>query len=152
MDPLNFLGFLEENGVPYNVVVNGSSIRRLEDILKLGLYPEKVVKSLLLKYRDGALVASIPMNRRLKISEISGLLRSSMGFVSRDEVPNYGYEAGAVPPIHHRNVTMYLLDRSFLNYSTVYSGSGDPQKLIEIDPSYIVKNSNKTIIIDNISE
>jgi len=149
---LNFLSFLDRSGVLYNVVVNGYSIRRLEDVLKLGLCPERVVKSLLIRDRRGVLVASIPMSRKLNVTLVSELLGSGIGFVSRNEVSNYGYEAGAVPPVYHRNVRMYLLDRLLFSYPSVFSGSGDPQKLIEIAPTYIVKSSDKPIIIDNISD
>lgn len=143
---------MEENSVPYRLVVDGQSIRRLDDILRLGLQPENVVKSLLLRYRHGAVVASIPMDRKLNVDKISELLGSGIGFLSRNEVQLYGYEPGAIPPIYHRNVGLYILDRSLLDHTKVYSGSGEPEKLIEIDPVNIIKKSNKPIIIDAISD
>lgn len=131
-------------------MVNGNSIKTLDDILRLGLVPERVVKSLILKSRNGALVASIPMSNRLNIEKVRNALGIGIGFASPSEVPNYGYQVGTVPPLYHKNIGMYLLDRRLTAYHRILSGSGYTDKLIELNVEDIVKLSNP--LIADISE
>ncbi len=114
------------------------------------LAPERVVKSLILKSGRDIVVASIPMNSRLNLDKVRFALGSGAGFVSRSEIPNYGYEVGAVPPIYHRGVDTYLLDRRLAVHRKVLSGSGYTDKLIELKFEDIVRLSNP--IISDISD
>ena len=145
LDYLDLLGYLTERGVQYDVIVNGTSIKTLDDILRLQLAPERVVKSLLLKSKYGTLVASIPMSGRLNIGKVRGILGTGVGFAGASEIPNYGYEVGAVPPMYHRDVSMYLFDKKLTNYPRVLSGSGYTDKLIELNVEDIVKLSRPKI-------
>lgn len=143
---LDLLGYLDGQNVYYDIVVDGSNIRDLNAVLRLGLPPERVVKSLILKSRHGVLVASIPMNSRLDIEKVRSVLGSGVGFANPSEISDYGYEIGAVPPLYHRGIGMYLLDKRLATYPKVLSGSGHTDKLIELNVEDIIRLSRPKIV------
>lgn len=141
--------YLEDSGIWHRTIKYGQSIRTREDINRLNLPLERVVKSLIFKDCNGAIIVSIPMNCELNSEKLRRLLGTDFVFVPHRDIPLYGgYEAGTLPPIYHRRrnpITRYRLDERFLIYGTVLTGSGLPDRLIELKVEDIIRLSKPDV-------
>ena len=124
---------LQQESIPYDVIEiplteDKKPVRNLEELLlKQGVDPQSVVRSVLFKTATG----------RFVLLAAAGGGRADWGVLRRhlnerkcrmaefDEVPEAtGYVVGAVPPIALPEDIKILVDNSVKNYETVVIGSG----------------------------
>ncbi|MBI2543042.1 MAG: YbaK/EbsC family protein [Candidatus Aenigmarchaeota archaeon] len=163
----DLFGYLDKNNIWYDVVVDGKKIENEHDIVNLGLPLGRVAKSLVLvcgKYSgsEKGLLTIIPSNRKLDYKKVRERLKGYVNYhapcghssyISDDirpatpvEVLEYsGYPVGSVPPINHRDIHTHMLDRKLMEFKTVLTGSGFPDKLIELKIEDIIRLCNPDI-------
>ncbi|MFH7836228.1 MAG: YbaK/EbsC family protein, partial [Candidatus Aenigmatarchaeota archaeon] len=56
-----------------------------------------------------------------------------------------GYPPGGTPSVGHKTKMKVIIDKSVLNYETVYCGGGSRDKLLELKTSDIIRLNNAII-------
>lgn len=139
--------FLKSKGYDFKIF-------EFEDDVKLSIKAskfvpiEKIVKSLVfLDNNNEPFVAILPAYKKADFKKLKEVLKvKDVRLANHEEVLKYsGYEVGAVPPLHYKNIERVVLDKEVLEIKKVFAGGGDVNKLIEIDCGIIIKE-NKPII------
>jgi prolyl-tRNA editing enzyme YbaK/EbsC (Cys-tRNA(Pro) deacylase) len=120
----NVISILERAGVTYRT--DNRIIETYDDLLKSGIPPERFMTSIVLS-DDNNREATVLLPAK-------GDLTLSLKYLDAFDKPSI------------------IMDRSLIGYASVYFVSGEPERLIELDPSDIIKNCNEPIVIDNLVE
>lgn len=124
---------LQQQGIPYSVIViplteDKKPVRNLEELLlKQGVEPKSVVRSVLFKTASGSYVMlAVGGGDRADWGKLRAHLNERKCRMAEfDEVPEAtGYVVGAVPPIALPKDIRILVDSSVKDYETVVIGSG----------------------------
>ena len=126
--------YLSDNGVTYDSLVHertGTSIHSAESSRVPG---ESLAKAVVLKRRDGYIVAVLPASRHLKLDEVGGWLHQPVGLATEEEVGSLfpDCEPGAVPPIAAAYGLSSLVDESLESQPDVYFEAGDHCTLVHV--------------------
>lgn len=161
MSKRDLFGYLEDNHVWYNVIIDGEQVETGQDIVRLGLPLDRVAKSLVFvcessSRKELGLLAILPSNRRFSYRRVRERLQGYAGYhapcghswyltgnvrvATPEEVLEYsGYPVGAVPTLYHQNISIRFLDRTLTRFKRVLTGSGLPDKLIELNVEDIIR-------------
>lgn len=95
---------------------------------------DSLAKAVVLKRRDGYILAIIPASRQVRLEEVGGWLHQTVGLATRDEiVPLFPDCApGAVPPIAAAYGLRSLVDESLEGRSDIYFEGGDHRTLVHL--------------------
>jgi Cys-tRNA(Pro) deacylase len=108
----------------------------------IGVEPEQIIKTLLLRDKSGSLarvIASGPRRiDRAKLAEIGNLDRPKMASPEL-VLEATGWPAGGVSPIGSRVPLPTFVDRNVLKCDFVYGGGGTELTLLRIKPDDIVR-------------
>ena len=101
----------------------------------------QIVKSLVLLCDGRAVVALVPGDRRGDPAKIARAVGADTARIaSPEEVEQAtGFPPGAVAPFPLERVDAVLLDRTLLQHSLVWAGSGSPNHLIGLAPAELVR-------------
>jgi Cys-tRNA(Pro)/Cys-tRNA(Cys) deacylase len=111
---------------------------------------EKIVKSLVfIDSNNKPFVAILKASKKVVFKKLKKVLNvKDVRLAKPEEVLEYsGYEVGAVPPCHWKNIQKVVMDLDTSRMDVVYAGGGDTNKLIEMKIEDIIK-INKPIIAD----
>jgi Ala-tRNA(Pro) deacylase len=135
--------FLDERGVPHEVVEHPTRYTAAADARAAGIEPDDAAKSILLRDDDGYRLAVIPATRRLDLHKIRELLGagSSLRLAAENEIAaDFGaFEVGAVPPFGPLLPAPEVVDRRLLEHDRVLCSGGDHRHGVMVDPRDIVR-------------
>ncbi len=137
--------YLNNNGVPYDFLVHdrtGTSIRSAEASQIRG---DSLAKAVVLRRRDGYILAVLPASRQVKLDEIGGWLRQPIGLATEEEVTSLfpDCEPGAVPPIAAAYGLKSLVDESLEAQPHIYFEAGDHRTLVHVSGAQFHKLMEK---------
>lgn len=126
--------YLNDNGVSYDCLVHertGTSIRAAESSQVPG---NCFAKAVVLRRRNGFILAVLPATHQVKLDEVGGWLRQPVGLATEAELASLfpDCEPGAVPPIAAAYGLRSLVDESLEAQSDVYFEAGDHRTLIHV--------------------
>lgn len=117
----------------------------LEAAQELGLEEDRVYKTLLVELNSKELaVGIIPVNKSMSLKNISFALNvKSAVMANKDEAQKVtGYLLGGISPFGQKKLLKTVLDKSAMNYETIYVSGGRRGLDIEVKPSDILQLLN----------
>ncbi len=148
--PIDMLcGYLDENGVEYEVVEHPERFTAASEARASGVSPENAVKDVVLKSGGTYIVAVIPASERLDLQKVRVLLKTDErpSLASETEIAARfpEYEVGALPPFAPIHQLPEIVDRRLLDHSRVLCSGGDHRHSLRVDPSDIVRLGDATV-------
>lgn len=143
-EPINAVtGFLEENGVDYEVVEHEERPTAAGDARAAGAALGEMAKDVLLRDGDAYILAVIPASERLDFVKTRIALE-------RDERPRLAseeelaedfpaFEVGALPPFGRLHGVAEVVDRRLLEHDRVLCAAGDHRHSLRVDPREMVR-------------
>ena len=137
--------YLSDHGVSYDSLVHertGTSIRSAQASQVPG---DRLAKAVVLRRRDGYILAVLPASRQVRLDEIGGWLKQPVGLATEDEfAPLFpDCEPGAVPPVAAAYGLRSLVDESLEAQPDVYFEAGDHRTLIHVSSAEFHKLMEK---------
>ena len=126
--------YLDGQGVAYDCVEHkhtGSSASSAE---ASQVPADNLAKAVVLKRRDGYIVAIVPASRQVRLDDVGGWLHQTVGLATQDEiVPLFPDCApGAVPAIAAAYGLRSLVDERLEGRSDIYFEGGDHRTLVHL--------------------
>ena len=126
--------YLDDQGIEYHQLQHkrtGCSMRSAE---ASHVPTDNLAKAVVLRRRDGYIIAIVPASRRVNLEVIGGWLRQPVGLASEDEVSALfpDCEPGAIPPIAAAYGLRSLVDESLERKSDVFFEAGDHRTLVHV--------------------
>lgn len=109
---------------------------------------DQMAKTILLSNKEIGLIAVVlPGMRRIdygKVAKILDVSRNSVTLTDRHMLKNFDLNPGDMCPFYEF-FSRVIVDTALLDQSTVYCGSGNPQKTIVMNPKDMVQVTHATI-------
>jgi Ala-tRNA(Pro) deacylase len=125
--------YLDEVQADYDVIEHQPTKSSLETAKSCDVPADRLVKSVLLDTEDGQLLAVLPSDRKVELSELRSELGHKPRLASEDEIKQVfdDCDLGAVPPVGYGITT--IVDDSLERQPDVYFEAGDHQSLVHMD-------------------
>lgn len=148
---MDFEHFLEKNEIWHRFAESHSTKSAREAAESTGVPFENIIKTLAFETQDEVYLVIAKAVDRVSTKKLKKLLNiSDTRLASPDKVKEAtGYEVGAVPPIGHKNLRIFM-DEKVLDMETAWAGGGKTTRVVELKVSDIVKFSDP--IIADVSE
>jgi len=138
--------FLQQNNVWFKIHDKKTTVHTADAAAATGIPLNRITKSLVCLAGSGGIVAIIPGDNKLDVRKLSQLVNKNVRVCPFNQSHDYsGYDPGATPPVHYKNVEKVFFDKKLLEYDTVFGGGGSRKKLIEMKPKDIVRLNNATV-------
>ena len=126
--------YLSDQGVAYDCVEHkrtGCSVRSAE---ASHVPSDCLAKAVVLKRRDGYILAIVPASRQVRLDEVGAWLRQPVGLAAEEEIaPLFpDCEPGAVPPVAAAYGLRSLVDDSLETQKHIYLEGGDHCTLVHL--------------------
>lgn len=132
---LNVHNRLQELDVPHELFKLAGQAASLERAAAaLGLEQSQLARIELFRVDGVAVMVIVPGDRRTDPEKLRTLAGGGeVEPVSADDVPSLtGYMAGSLPPVAHKVEMQAYIDYYTLREDVVYTGSGEPSKILKI--------------------
>jgi Ala-tRNA(Pro) deacylase len=142
-------GYLDENGVDYEVVEHPERFTAAAEARAAGVGPDDAAKDVVLRAGDAYVLAVIPASERLDFQKARRLLDGEQRprLATEDEIavdfPEF--ELGALPPFGPIHDIPEIVDRRLLDHDRVLCAGGDHRHSLRIDPNEIVRLANARV-------
>ncbi len=139
--------YLKEHDVWYRLIDKPETIHTKDAALHTGIDLERITKTLIFLSDEKPVAVIVPGNRRVNITKLMETLKTrDVKLVPFESAKEYsGYDPGGTPPVNHKNVTQTIIEKTLIDYKTIYGGGGSRDKLIEMKPEDVVRLTNATI-------
>jgi Ala-tRNA(Pro) deacylase len=126
--------YLEAQSVPYELLEHkrtGCSARSAD---ASHVPSECLAKGVVLKHKDGYILAIVPASRQVRLEEVGRWLERPVALASEDEVGGLfpDCEHGAVPPIAAAYGLTAVVDDSLEGHEDIYFEGGDHRALVHV--------------------
>jgi Ala-tRNA(Pro) deacylase len=126
--------FLETQSVPYDVLEHrrtGCSARTADASHVPG---ECLAKGVVVKHRDGYILAIVPASRQVRLQEVGRWLDRPVALATEEEIGGLfpDCEHGAVPPIAAAYGLRSVIDTSLEGHEDIYFEGGDHLALVHV--------------------
>jgi Ala-tRNA(Pro) deacylase len=136
-------GYLEREGVPFEVVEHARTESAAAEARAAGLPADDVAKTVVLSDETGYRLAVIPASRRLDLGTVREVLGETheLRFVTESEMAtDFGvFEVGALPPFAPMIEAVELMDESLLDHDRILCCGGDHEHGVLLDPLDVVR-------------
>jgi Ala-tRNA(Pro) deacylase len=136
-------GFLDENGIAYEVVEHEKQFTAASEAVAAGVEPHDASKALLLREDGEYLLAVIPASRRLDLKKLRATLEEhpKLRLATEEEIASDfpTFELGAVPPVGPGLPSVEVVDEALLEHDRVLCNAGDHAHSVLVDPNEIVR-------------
>jgi len=140
--------YLEEMGIWHRFIEKKETIHTADAAKAAGLELHRVTKNLVSKTDDGEpVLLIIPGDKKVRLKSAAralGVHRVSL--VSFEEAERIsGYPPGGTPSIGHKTRMRTVIDKSLLQYDTIYCGGGSRERLLELKTEDVIKLNNAVV-------
>ena len=140
---LDLADFIREQGLQAEMVAPGVHMPTVDAAAAaMQVAPEQIFKSILFQSLAGRCVmvvacgnARVDIQRVQELTGIYGLRLAKPDLV----LAKTGYPAGGTPPVGHREKFPVIVDAAVAGQEWGYAGGGQPELLIKIKPSDIIR-------------
>ena len=142
-------GYLDENGVDYEVVEHPERFTAAAEARAAGVGPDDAAKDVVLRAGDAYILAVIPASERLDFKKAQRVLNGEERprLATEDEIgadfPEF--EIGALPPFGPIHDIPEVVDRRLLDHDRVLCAGGDHRHSVRIDPNELVRLANARV-------
>jgi Ala-tRNA(Pro) deacylase len=135
---------LDEAGAAYELLPHAHTESALAEAEALGLEPDDVAKTLIVKTREGYLRAVVPASGRLderKIRDLTGGSKKNVHLASEDDLRrDYpDFDLGAVPPVGGARRDPVIVDSRVAARESVVLEAGSHEQSVRIATSDLVR-------------
>jgi Ala-tRNA(Pro) deacylase len=135
---------LDEAGASFELLPHGHTESALAEAEVLGLEPEDVAKTLIVKTAEGYLRAVVPASCRLderKLRDVAGGRKKDVHLAAEDDLRrDYpDFELGAVPPIGGARRDQVLVDSRVAARDTVVLEAGSHEQSVRMAAADLVR-------------
>ena len=125
--------FLNDANAEYELVEHEPTKSSLETAKSCDVPADRLAKSILLDTDDGPLLAVLPSDRKVELSELRSELGHKPRLVGEDNLKGVFSDCdfGAVPPVGYDVTT--IIDDSLSKQPDVYFEAGDHKSLVHMD-------------------
>ena len=125
--------FLDEAKADYELIEHEPTKSSLETARSCDVPADKVAKAVLLDTDDGQLLAILPSDRKVELSELRSELGRKPRLASEDEIKRLfdDCDLGAIPPAGYGVRT--IVDNAIDRQPDVYFEAGDHHSLVHMD-------------------
>ena len=125
--------FLDRAGADYKLVEHRPTKTSLETARTSHVPPDRLAKAVLLDTDKGPLLAVLPSDRMVELTELRNELGHKPRLASEDEIKTVfdDCDLGAVPPVGY-GVTA-IIDESLGKQPDIFFEAGDHQSLVHMD-------------------
>lgn len=120
-----------------------------EAALKLNLSFEQVFKTLLVELSSKKLaVAVLPVSNQLSLKNISSCLKEKKAVMANkdDAQRSTGYLLGGISPLGQKKRLQTVIDKSALNFETIFVSAGKRGMDVELNPNDLAKLLNASFV------
>lgn len=141
--------FLKSKNVAFKIRFHGETYSAKKASEELGVSLSCIAKSIVFVTEEGnPLLVIVPGDKKINqnlLAKILGLKKIRLA--TAEEVLKFtGYEAGAVPPIGHKENIPVILDEILLTKDVIYAGGGSVNSTLEISPKDLEKLLNPKVM------
>ena len=125
--------FLDEAKADYELVEHEPTKSSLETAKSCAVPADRLAKSVLLDTEDGQLLAVLPSDRKVELSELRSELGHKPRLANENEIKQVfdDCDLGAVPPVGYGVTT--IVDDALERQPDVYFEAGDHKSLVHMD-------------------
>jgi Ala-tRNA(Pro) deacylase len=131
---LSLQQYLEGQGVPYEVMTHERTVRSTATAKASSIPENSLAKGVLVKYKDGFLLAIVPASRHVRLDAIGAWLQQPAGLATEAEAARIflDCERGSVPPIAAAYGLTAVMDDSLEGFDDIYFEGGDHTLLVHL--------------------
>ena len=140
--------YLEEAGIWHRFIEKKETIHTADAAKAAGLELHRVTKNLVSKTDEGEpVLLIIPGDRKVRLKSAARSLGARrVSLVSFEEAEKIsGYPPGGTPSIGHKTRMRTVIDKSLLQYETIYCGGGSRKRLLELRTKDVIKLNNAIV-------
>jgi len=140
--------YLEETGIWHRFIEKKETIHTADAAKAAGLELHRVTKNLVSKTDEGEpVLLIIPGDRKVRLKSAARALDARrVSLVSFEEAEKIsGYPPGGTPSIGHKIRMRTVIDKSLLQYETIYCGGGSRKRLLELRTKDVIKLNNAIV-------
>jgi Cys-tRNA(Pro)/Cys-tRNA(Cys) deacylase len=145
---LNLDEYLIRNNVWHRFIQKAETIHTSDAAKATGVELRRVTKNLVSVTDDGRHVLLIvPGDRKVDLEKAAKILGvKHLRLVAFDQAEKIsGYPPGGTPSVGHKEKMRVLLDKTLLDYDTVYCGGGSRNRLLELKVQDIIRLNDATV-------
>ncbi len=126
--------YLDAEGVTYDCIEHRRTSCSTRSAEISHVPSDWLAKAVVLKRRDGYIVAIIPASRQVLLDQVGGRLHQLVGLATEEEIASLfpDCEPGAVPPIAAPYGMRSMVDESLEGHSDIYFEGGDHRTLVHL--------------------
>jgi Ala-tRNA(Pro) deacylase len=131
---LSLQQYLDGLGVPYEVMTHDRTLRSSDTAQASAVPEDSLAKGVLIKRKDGYLLAILPATCHVQLDAIGAWLRQPIGLATEAEAANiFGdCELGAIPPVAGAYGLPAVMDDSLEGMNDIYFEGGDHRTLVHV--------------------
>lgn len=140
--------FLKEKKIWHRFIEKPETIHTADAAKVAGLELNRLTKNLVSKTDTGEYILLIvPGDKKVNLDRVASLLGvKKVRLVPFDQAEQIsGFLPGATPSVGHKIKMKTIIDKSLVNYNTIFCGGGTREKLLELRTEDIIA-LNETII------
>jgi len=135
--------FLDEQGVPYEVVEHRGAYSAAEEARAAGVPRDHAAKAIMLHDGERYLLAVVPASHRLDLAKARAALGTAgpLRLATEEELQAVGgsFEPGSLPPLGPLLPAPEVVDRRLLDHEQILFSGGDHRHGVLIDPNDLVE-------------
>ena len=134
--------FLNQFDKSLRVEILKNSARTANDAsLSLNCEVGAIVKSLLLRTKNGFILCLVSGDKRCSLNKIKKIISiNDVSMANADQVKSEtGFSIGGVSPIGHLNKVNILVDISLSRFENIYAAAGHPHSIFKITYKQLLK-------------
>lgn len=126
--------YLSDQNIPYDCIEHRRAGCSAQSAEASRVSSDCLAKAVVLKRRDGYILAILPSSRQVRLDEVGGWLRQPVGLATEEEIASLflDCEHGAVPPIAAPYGLRSVVDESLEGQRDIYFEAGDHRTLIHV--------------------
>jgi Ala-tRNA(Pro) deacylase len=126
---------LTDHGTEYNLIPHPKSFSSVESANFAHVPEDHIAKGVLLKDRDGYVLAVIPASEWVDLRRLKAELGRDLDMAPETEVDRLFNDCapGAIPPLGEAYGLEMVLDESLTHLSSIYFEGGDHEHLVRLD-------------------
>ncbi len=140
--------YLEERGVPYEVIPHEKAFTSIDEARALGVEADAVVKTLLLDVAGGHALAVIPGDRRLDmrlVEDVVGDKHVHLATEQEIERDLPGVELGSLPPLGGLLKMHAYVDPEVLEHETIVFAAGSQTESVKARSEDVFRDETVTV-------
>ncbi len=138
--------YLEKHGVKYNLISHARTQSSMKTAQAAGIPGDQLAKTVILKDREGYLMAVLPSTHHLDIDSLNALFDRDLELVDEPELESLfpDCEPGALPPVGPAYDLQAVMDSFLSELDDVYFEAGDHRELIHVSGEAFQLLQNKS--------